>query len=311
MKIHAQHQILDKWVQAISPQESAQDAVSYSLRNRIATLQHFFPRAAISEVESHEDVHQLRVATRRVSAVLDLYAKLLPTKPTKLLHRSLRKIQRVAGTVRDLDVLAKRYRQVEHNNGKKLVKALHRRRLRLQLRLTRLYLWLRGGDRFLNQIEKLLKKTKESDTPNGPVGIWMKTRWSQLVEQFDQSTDFDTEDLEALHRFRIQSKQLRYSMELLAPAFDFNQLERAYALVERLQERLGQIQDHVIARKTFREWETKRNRISRMCDLKLLIESEDAKLRQQLRDVATWWTPMMKSNMRQAFEQIASATNQS
>lgn len=311
MKIHAEHQILDKWVKAISPLGSVQDAISYALRNRIATLQHFFPRAAISEVESHEDVHQLRVATRRASAVLDLYAELLPAKPTKLLHRSLRKIQRVAGTVRDLDVLAKRYGQVEHNNGKKLVKALHRRRLRMQLRLTRLYLWLRRGDRFLNQIEKLLNKAKESDTPSGPVGIWMKTRWPQLVEQFDQSTDFDTEDLAALHRFRIQIKQLRYDMELLAPVFDFNQLERAYALVERLQERLGQIQDHVIACKTFREWDAKRNRVSRKCDLKMLIECEDEKLRQQLHDVATWWTPLMKSNMRQAFEQIASSTNQS
>ena len=59
MTIHSEHQKLDKWVKAISPQDSVLDAAKYSLRNRLESVQQFFPRAAISETEGVEDVHQV------------------------------------------------------------------------------------------------------------------------------------------------------------------------------------------------------------------------------------------------------------
>lgn len=305
MKIHAEQPKLDKWVKEISAQDSVQEAARYPLRNRLACVQHFFALAAVSGVASVDDVHQLRVATRRASAVLDLYTKLLPTKPTERLRRSLKKIQRVAGTVRDLDVLANRYNKVELSNAKRLVIALNRRRSKMLLRLTKLYQRLRQGDRFLDQCEQLIRKVRTSDTPDERAGIWMKMRWSQLVEQFVKSADVDTQNLDALHRFRICSKKLRYGMELLAPAFDPQLIERAYGFVERLQEGLGQIHDHVFAGKMFHGWDKKRNRVSRECNLKLLIKGEDIMLRNELNDLGTWWTPSVMADMRLAFDQLA------
>ena len=305
MTIHSEHQKLDKWVKAISPQDTVNEAAKYSLHNRLASVQQFLPRAAVSDIDSIEDVHQLRVATRRVLAVLQLYAELLPTKPTKSLRRSLKKIQRAGGAVRDLDVLAQRFCKVEHNNAKKLVKTFKRRRSRMQLRLTKLYLRLRQDDRFLNQIEKFPTKIGASDTSNERAGTWMKMRWAQLVEQFYQVVNVDLEDLDALHRFRISSKQLRYGLELLAPAFDPMQLERAYAFVERLQDRLGRIHDHVIACEMFRIWDAKRNRVSRTCKLKLFIDGESEILQKEQRDLVTWWTASLQADMREAFDQLA------
>jgi CHAD domain-containing protein len=130
-------------------------------------------------------------------------------------------------------------------------------------------------------------------------------RWSQLVEQFVKSADVDTKNLDALHRFRISSKKLRYGMELLAPAFDPQRIERAYGFVERLQEGLGQIHDHVFAGRMFHDWDKKRNRVSRECNLKLLIKGEDIMLRNELSDLGTWWTPAVMADMRQAFDLLA------
>ena len=132
----------------------------------------------------------------------------------------------------------------------------------------------------------------------------MKMRWSQLVEHFHQSTEVDTEDLEALHHFRISSKQLRYGFELLAPALDPKQREGAYRFVERLQDRLGRLHDHVVARKLFREWDSKRNRIARACNLNRLIDVENEMLQNERRDFVAWWTPSMKADMREAFDRL-------
>ena len=305
MTIHAELHKLDKWVKAIGPLDSVHDAASYSLRNRLASVHQFFPRAAISEFEGVEDVHQLRVATRRVYAVLELYAELLPTKLSKLLRGTLKKIHRAAGAVRDLDVLNQRFRKVEHNSAKNLVKALNQRRSKMQLRLAKLYLRLRHGDRFLNQTHKLLSKIGRSNKPSEPAGAWMKMRWSEFLEQFYQSADVDTEDLHALHQFRITIKRLRYGLELLAPAFDCTQCERAYEFVERLQDRLGQLNDHVIACELFRAWNSKRNRVSRKCNLNRLLKCENEVLQKELGDFDAWWTPSLIADMREAFDQLA------
>ncbi len=155
---------LDKWVNAISERDSVERAASYSLRDRIACLQQFFPIAAISRSECVEDVHQLRTTARRALAVLEVYAELFPTKST----------------------------------------------------------------------------------------------------------------------------------------------ERANAFIEQLQERLGRLQDHVVAHKLFCNWNSKRNRISRSCDLESLIQGEFEMLQKEQYGFAAWWTPALKAEMREAFNQLAS-----
>jgi CHAD domain-containing protein len=228
----------------------------------------------------------------------------LPIAQTKSLRRSLKKILRASGALRDLDVLAKRYQKIEHKNAQNLVKALYRRRSRMHLGLAKLYLRMRRGDRIVNQSEKLHAKIKTSRTTNDSTGIWMKSRWSQIVEQFYESTAIDIDDLDALHRLRIRSKQMRYAFELLAPIFAPERREHAYEFVELIQDRLGLLHDHDIACKLFCDWESQRNRISRACNLKLLADSEKTSLERARTELIAWWTPALLAEMRHAFDQL-------
>ena len=58
-------------------------------------------------------------------------------------------------------------------------------------------------------------------------------------------------DVQALHAFRIQGKQVRYAMEIFAGAFPPEFREQLYPIVETLQDRLGAINDHVTAQTHF------------------------------------------------------------
>lgn len=51
-----------------------------------------------------DQVHDLRVAIRRFSQALRIFASMLSAKPVKAIHKSLRPVMEAAGLVRDLDV---------------------------------------------------------------------------------------------------------------------------------------------------------------------------------------------------------------
>ena len=72
---------------------------------------------------------------------------------------------------------------------------------------------------------------------------------------FFAAADGDLSDVKALHSFRIAGKRLRYAMELFAAAFPPAFREELYPLVEELQEKLGEINDHAAAAARLEEWQ--------------------------------------------------------
>jgi CHAD domain-containing protein len=64
--------------------------------------------AAKKSADDIEYVHQLRVATRRASAAVQIFAELLPKRKSRLINRRLRELRQAAGEARDLDVLGER-----------------------------------------------------------------------------------------------------------------------------------------------------------------------------------------------------------
>jgi len=57
--------------------------------------------------------------------------------------------------------------------------------------------------------------------------------------------------LEQLHELRIAGKRLRYSIEIFHGAFPFGLRTELYPLVEKLQDRLGRMNDHATAQALF------------------------------------------------------------
>ena len=66
----------------------------------------------------------------------------------------------------------------------------------------------------------------------------------KTVQKFFKAEPSNVGDVNALHRFRIRGKELRYAMELLAAAFPVGFRDELYPVVEQLQELLGDIIDH-------------------------------------------------------------------
>jgi CHAD domain-containing protein len=98
-----------------------------------------------------------------------------------------------------------------------------------------------------------------------------------------------SDDIEALHQFRICTKALRYAIELLAPAFEPQVRDVVYPAVEKLQERLGKITDHIAAIRLFAEWES-HNAAQAPREGASFLDVEKAQEVDDLRDFRDWWS---------------------
>src|SRR5450755_1491967 len=99
---------MDKWIHGVSPDDWTSDVAGRTLRFRLAAVQHYLPLAGEKPDEDIEYVHELRVATRRTTAALRLYADMLPRRRTARMETRLKQIRRAAGDARDYDVLVQR-----------------------------------------------------------------------------------------------------------------------------------------------------------------------------------------------------------
>jgi CHAD domain-containing protein len=197
-------------------------------------------------------VHQLRVATRRIDAVLRLFAPLYPPRRVNQVRRKVRRLRQAARHVRDLDVLLDRLKRSFHSadptqdlaplvtvlrlRRDDALQVLHRavrkrRRKRLQRRLTRLVGTANLG----------------SAAASGSSAECVLTLLRPCMESFRAAGARDLTDITALHHFRLRAKRLRYTLELLSNALDVDVASSLQLLLKDLQEQLGQINDFASA----------------------------------------------------------------
>ncbi len=206
------------------------------------------------------DVHQMRVATRRLRASLQATAVAYQAKRVDTLRRHLRKLARALGEVRDRDVLLMRLRQdaeaptdetPQQNELTAAVERLQAERdaahqeLVAELKRKRMARLLQELNDFL---ECPLEEVQADDE-----GLPLLVRHhagSALWNEFEAVRRFETvmadASSERLHELRIAAKHLRYTLELYEPALG----ERAHGLlkqVTKLQEHLGNLHDADVA----------------------------------------------------------------
>ncbi len=205
-----------------------------------------------------EDLHQFRVAARRLRSDLGTFAPVLDSAWARPLRDELRWLGNEAGAVRDADVLRLR---LERRFGAmpaadavvsgQLLGRLEHARSRARSRLLRSM----ATDRYDALIEALISATHEprlaADDPkiaSRParriVAELVRRRWRRLKQAAD-ALDADSPD-EDLHDVRILAKRCRYASEAASKVFgrDARRFSRAIAEV---QEVLGDHQDTVVA----------------------------------------------------------------
>ena len=293
---------IGKWIDGIDPDRNVRDAARQSLEARLMAVVHYLPLAAYHADQDSEHVHRLRVATRRAHAALELYRDWLPRKRERWVRKKLKKIRRTAGEARDLDVLAERLQHEHGERPRDVIAIVLAERAEVQPEIVRIAARLRRDDKFVRKTAKLIESVR---APNGKDATqepplfrdWAAEQLAKVAEQFFAATPDDVADMAALHQFRIQGKRLRYAMELAASAFEPQLRKVRYPLIEQLQERLGDINDHVTARDRLRTWageDSYREQNAVLCEL---AEHEVAQLADALRDFRDWWTPSVAERL--------------
>jgi CHAD domain-containing protein len=283
-----------KWIEGIGPETTVGDAARRSLELRLAVVAHTLPLAAHLAEHDIEHVHRLRVATRRAAAALKLYRDWLPQKSARWIKKRLRQIRRAASEARDLDVLIQRLQCDSGTPAEPIVRFLAEKRAAVQPNIVEAAENMRRDDRFVRKAARLFSKLARSESESEAASPERLRNWApqQLASfrfAFLELLPNGSEDIEALHQFRIRTKALRYAIELLAPAFEPQMRNVIYPAVEKLQERLGKVTDHIAAIRLFAEWEAHNAAQTHREDASCL-ELEKTQEAEDLRDFRVWWT---------------------
>lgn len=196
-----------------------------------------------------EHIHQMRVATRRMRATLELFRHWLPDD-SYLLSDELRWIGSVLGCVRDLDVQSANFShyasllEAPLDAIQPLIKSFDERRARSFRELTFALDSSRAKSLLLN-LEKIILSepfTSESSKSAGSKLIVERMR------KFRKVIDRLTADSAAskFHRGRIRGKKIRYAVEAFIPVYG-KPAERLSKPLAKLQDILGSFQDVEVA----------------------------------------------------------------
>jgi CHAD domain-containing protein len=201
-----------------------------------------------------EDVHQARVATRRLRSDMRTFRSLLDQERAGPLRDELKWAADLLGTARDADVLLERLRrdadQLPQRDAAGVAGVLRR----LAAERDRARVQVRDGfrsDRYVELIERLVAFAQVPPL----VGDWeapardvlpalVAPTWKHLQREVDRLSDPARPD--ELHRVRIRAKRCRYATEAVAPAVgkDATRLASAVAGVQGV---LGDHHDAYVA----------------------------------------------------------------
>ncbi len=301
-----------KWLDDVCPSQAACEVATVALRDRLHVVAHYLPLASEQSDEDVENVHQLRVATRRAMAAIETFEAFLSPRRASKMMKWLKRIRRAGGDARDSDVLALRIqalaKQWDDAPWSDLQDSIYRRRKKAQAPLRTIADKLRP-EKFDRKIETLLRSVRdrsgcddiagtEDRSIDRSFGAFARGQLRKVLDEFFLVATSDLSAIETLHAFRIEGKRLRYSMELLAGAFEASFRKDLYAVVECLQQRLGEINDHanaITAFETLRE-EASRKRLKK--HLERMANEERTALVQARVEFNLWWTPERAALLR-------------
>lgn len=292
-----------KWMEA-SPDELLEDVAVRSLDARLQAVMHFVPLAAMQPEQDIEHVHQMRVWARRASAAVSLYESLLPKRRRKWISAQLKWIRRAANDARDSDVFALRLAgDKQQPAAAHLLNQVRKYRRESQQPIVEVWKELFEHGRFPRRAAKLLRKVRLRDEAAvaGPVrfGPWAQSQIQPVLDQFFAAATGDMAQVEAMHRFRIAGKKLRYAIELLSPAFAEGLRTQAYPSIQELQDKLGKINDLASAHARMKHWLEHAEGAAETAYLQDILKQEQFRLEERRSEFLAWWNGGRQGDLRQ------------
>ncbi len=212
----------------------------------------------LADLPGPEAVHELRVAARRLRALIKLFRPLTGKLAATPALEALKALADALGPARDLDVyiagvwrpavsadpqpveglgaLGKALVEAQQGAYARAVEAAQPERFGpLALDIAA---WLETGD--------WLEDPERAEARRAPAKAFAAKQLNRLAKGvLKRGEDFDALDIEARHALRIRGKGLRYAIDALAPLFPDHpkRLERWSAATRQMQDALGGLND--------------------------------------------------------------------
>ncbi len=216
--------------------------------------------------EDPEHVHKMRVATRRMRAAWRVFDGAYRTKPQKRYVRELREVATTLGWVRDMDVqledLARYAKSLEPEAAADLAPLADAWRTRRDSARDDLLTLLdsKAYRRFVDEYLAFVS-TPGGDAVEDDATRPMRVRdtaagriWQAYEQVRAHEAGLPWADVPALHALRIDGKRLRYTLESFREVLPARQTEELLAVVTRMQDHLGLLNDADVAATATREW---------------------------------------------------------
>jgi CHAD domain-containing protein len=314
----------------ISPNQPAIEVALATLKEALALVMQYFEQvtrvrtgnlggrgiqggpSAQANPGAMEQVHQLRVSTRRATAALAVFEDFLPRRAARRLRRTLSELRRKAGVARDYDVFATRFQQDEQDEAsRELLATLEAMRAQGHAKLLTLYEQWNHGEIMERRATEALcavrPRRKQADRPDENFASFAPRCLRRMTRQFFNDHDTDPKSLKRLHSFRIRVKRLRYCLELLRPGLEESTFTRSYGLVKKLAQRLGDINDHAMAERLLEELLNCHDAGPRAELLTRKLHSERHALGEAVSGFKRWWTGRRHRRLRKRLKRTASS----
>jgi CHAD domain-containing protein len=242
-----------KWISGLKADSPLVEAARHALFVRLQVVRDYLPRAAAEADRDPENVHQLRVGTRRADAALRLFRVCLPSRTYRQARRKLRLIRRTAGAARDWDVFL-----IDLNE--RIVKLPAAQRPGVDFLIGYALGQRTAAQRDLEAVGLMEEPTFEEfrtavvAAVRPPEDETLRTLLdlarSMLTGRraiLEHLASGDLSDYANLHQVRIAGKRLRYAMEVFADCFDTSFRDILYPKIEEMQEVLGRANDSHVA----------------------------------------------------------------
>ncbi|HEX4130637.1 MAG TPA: CHAD domain-containing protein [Pirellulales bacterium] len=297
-----------KWIEAISPDETLSDAARRVVKWRLLRVRDGLRDAVRGKHSDAEVIHQLRVSTRRAAATMDSFDELLPGKRSAWMRTRLKRVRKATNDARDFDVLAERLTaraESDASGWSTLLERVSALRREAQAPLVEICEHLERGH-FKRRVRRLARRIRWSDD-GGPEPTFADSAVEKVLAAAEPLFATPTSalaDVGQLHAFRILAKRLRYAMEIFVMAFEPRFRDELYPLVESLQERLGDINDHATAVERLDAWLLEWDDAELRGPLTELLEEERLALRNCRAQFDDWWTAERSADWRRRFDEV-------
>jgi inorganic triphosphatase YgiF len=252
-------------VKATAPQltRGMSSAAAFQAIARACLLHYLGNEALLVRGGSPDDLHQARVALRRMRAAMSLFAGMLSDPRSQALKAAARRLAGLLGEARDLDVLAGGLRE---GGDRDLLAEVERRgaaayaRVRAALQAPEtarlpfdLAAWIEAGD-WLTGDDGKARSMRERPIEAFAADVLARRR-ARVKRDAGRLRELDPE---RRHRVRIEVKKLRYAAEFFKPLAqgpaDQRRAAKFLKALGALQEQLGELNDIAVQKEMAKDF---------------------------------------------------------